>query len=292
LRDRTGQQDDAHGGRRRDGRYRRRWRRPRRRRRDGGRRGRRRGPGVRHQDGGHVLDNIVRGAGQRPGGDQRGAAPEAPHTHQLLRRVAGVRRLLGGAVRHVVQRQRRDHRQVDVRVRHVRRLEQPGRVLFHRVHTAPVLHQRGPVLRHRQPAAVPDHHDAAYRSLHAAQRVDATGAHIVPPDILRLVHDRRAPGVPPQEPHVVRFRRQPVLRDHIVVRLVLDTRRRHDRHVLQVLARDYGYFRCSCRANRTLGIGGTKTTVVARMTSETGSRGRMVERWRGNLGIFRNGKFR
>jgi len=237
LRNRIGQQDDAHGGRRRDGRYwrrRRRWRRPRRRWWDGGRCGRRRGPGARYQDGGHVLDNIVRGARQRSGGDQRGAAPETPHTHQLLCRVAGLRRLPSGPMRHVVQRQRRDHRQVDVRVRHVRRLEQPGRVLLHRVHTAPVLHKRGPVLRNRQSTAVPDHHDAAHSSVHAAQRVDASGAHIVPSDILRLVHDRRAPGVPPQEPHVVRVRRQPVLRDHIFVCLVLDTRRRHDRHVLQV----------------------------------------------------------
>jgi len=242
LRNRTGQQNDAHGGRkRRDGRYRRR-RRHRRRRNGRRRRGRCRGPGAHHQDGGHVLDNTVRGAGQRAGGDQRGAAPEAPHTHQLLRRVAGVRRLPGRAVRHVVQRQRRDHRQVDVRVRHVRRVEQPGRVLLHRVHTAPVLHKRGPVLRHRQPAAVPDHHDAAHRTVHAAQRVDTTGAYIVLADILWLVHHRRAPGVPPQKPDVVRFRRQPVLRNHIVVRVVLDTRRRHDRHVLQV--RD-----CCCEVN-------------------------------------------
>lgn len=64
--------------------------------------------------------------------------------------------------------------------------------------------------------------------------MDATRAHIVPAHILRLVHHRRAPGFPPQKPHVVRVRRQQVLCHHIVVRVVLDTRRRHDRHVLQV----------------------------------------------------------
>jgi len=175
---------------------------------------------------------------RQPVGDRvRRPTPPAPGDHQLLRRVASIRRHAGGHRGDDFQRQQADQRQVDIRVLHVRRVELERCVLLHRVHTAPVLHKRGPVLRHRQPAAVPDHHDAAHRSVHAAQRVDATGAHIVPSAILRLVHDRRASGVPPQEPHVVRFRRQPVLRDHIVVCLVLDTRRRHDRHVLQVLTR-------------------------------------------------------
>lgn len=123
---------------------------------------------------------------------------------------------------------------MDVRVRHVRCLEQSGRVLLHRVHTAPVLHQCGPVLRHRQPASVPDHHDPAHGTVYTAQRVDATRAHIVPAHIFRLVHDRRTPGLPPQKSNVVRVCRQQVLRHYLVVRVVLDTRRGHDRHVLQV----------------------------------------------------------
>lgn len=61
----------------------------------------------------------------QPASDRgRGAAPASPRDHQLLRRVAGVRRHAGGHRGDDVQREQDDQRQMDVRAIHVRRVEQ------------------------------------------------------------------------------------------------------------------------------------------------------------------------
>jgi len=142
--------------------------------------------GAENVDHGHHYTDVNR---RQPVGDRvRRPTPPAPGDHQLLRRVAGVRRHAGGHRGDDVQRQQADQRQVDIRLLHVRRVELERRVLLHRVHTAPVLHQRGPVLRHRQAAQVPGAGHQAASGIPAARHVGGAGHHRVRAHLLRLVH--------------------------------------------------------------------------------------------------------
>ena len=93
---------------------------------------------------------------RQPAGDpERVPLPQTAHHHQLLSGVAGHGRHPGGAGGHGLQRQRHHLRPLDVRLPHVRRVELARRLLLHRVHPTPVLHQRRPLLRHLAAAHVP-----------------------------------------------------------------------------------------------------------------------------------------
>lgn len=77
---------------------------------------------------------------------------------------------------------------MDVLSVHVRRVELSGRVLLHRVDPAPLLHQCGPILRDRQTTQVPDQHDQAGGGDHAVLDVVRARSHLLPADLLRMVH--------------------------------------------------------------------------------------------------------
>lgn len=187
---------------------------------------------VRGQVRGHVLHSGGRSVRQPAGYGECDASPQVARHHQLLRRVAGPGRHAGGHIRHVLQRQFRDDRPLDVRPVHVRRLELDGRVLLHRVHTAPVLHQRRQVLRHRSAPRLPaDHDQVPYRG-HAGVRVGVARAHIVRAYIRRLVHDRRSRSRQGPSPGRVRVRRQQAVRCRVFRRVVLGARRHHAVHLL------------------------------------------------------------
>lgn len=82
-----------------------------------------------------------------------------------------------------------------VRSVHVRRMELVGRLFLHRLDTASLLHQRGQVLRDRQPVGVYGDHEAGHRRMHARQRVDPTGSHQFHTDLHGMVHHAGASGV-------------------------------------------------------------------------------------------------
>lgn len=77
---------------------------------------------------------------------------------------------------------------MDVLSVHVRRVELSGRIFLHRFNPAPLLHQRGPVLRDRQTTQVPDQHDQAGGGDHAVLDVVRACGHLLPADLLRVVH--------------------------------------------------------------------------------------------------------
>lgn len=67
-------------------------------------------------------------------------------------------------------------------------MELSRRVLFYRLDSASLLHQRGPLLRHRQTTQVPDQHDQAGGGDHAVPDVVRARGHLLPADLLRMVH--------------------------------------------------------------------------------------------------------
>lgn len=80
---------------------------------------------------------------------------------------------------------------MDVLAVYVRRVELAGRLLQHGQHPASLLHQRGPLLRHRQASQVPHQHDQARGGHHADQHLASPGSHLLPAHLLRLVHHQR-----------------------------------------------------------------------------------------------------
>lgn len=150
--------------------------------------------GVENVDNGHNHTNVDRR--QFAGDCVRGPAPPAPSDHQLFRGVAGVRRHAGGHRGDDVQRQQADQWQMDVRVLHVRRVELQRRVLLHRVHTSPVLHQRRSVLRDRQAAQVPGFGHQEAGRVPVAGHVGGAGRHCVRAHLLRMVHHGTVSGLP------------------------------------------------------------------------------------------------
>lgn len=185
---------------------------------------------------GHVFHSGGRAVRQPTGDGECDASPQAARHHQLLRRVAGPGRHAGGHIRNVLQRQLRDDRPLDVRSVHVRCLELDGRVLLHRVHTAPVLHQCGQVLRHCPAPGLPTDHDQVPDGSHAGVCVGVAGAHIVRADICWLVHDRRARPRPGPSPGCVRVRCQQAVRGRVIRGVVLGAWRHHAVHVLPHLS--------------------------------------------------------
>ena len=144
--------------------------------------------------------NHDRGAGQRSGDSQREEAQEAARSDELLRGEPGGGRPASGDVRDDVQRVRGAvRRQVAVRQVHVRRLELPGRVLLHGLDPPPVLHQRGQVLRDRQPLGVHGDHAAGHRRMHAGQRVAPARPHQLHTDLHGMVHHSGALGLHGEE---------------------------------------------------------------------------------------------
>jgi len=68
-----------------------------------------------------------------------------------------------------------------------------------------VLHQRGPVLRHRQAAQVPGAGHQAASGVPATRHVGGAGHHRVRAHLLRLVHHRRVSGLPDGTPGRLRL---------------------------------------------------------------------------------------
>lgn len=120
---------------------------------------------------------------------------------------------------------------MDFRVLHVRRVELERRILLHRVHTAPVLHQRGPILRHRQAAQVPGAGHQAAGGVPAARHVGGAGHHRVRAHLLRLVHHRRVSGPPDGQPGRLRLGGEQSVRDRVVVHIFLDTLHNYVIHI-------------------------------------------------------------
>lgn len=114
-------------------------------------------------------------------------------------------------------------------------MELAGCVFLYGVHSAPLLHQRRPILRNSASAGVSHHHDSAHGRAHAGQRVAAARAHFLHAHLPRLVHNLRTPELPPVQPQRVHLRREQLLCHNLVGSVVLDTGDSHGYHVLQNL---------------------------------------------------------
>ena len=68
-----------------------------------------------------------------------------------------------------------------------RHLEQFRRLFLYRLHPAPVLHQRRPLLRHLSAAHVPDENHPKESGRHVGQHLDLAGAHLLLTHISRMV---------------------------------------------------------------------------------------------------------
>ncbi|KAL1137943.1 hypothetical protein AAG570_009638 [Ranatra chinensis] len=169
---------------------------------------------------------------------QRHAASQAPRHHQLLRRLSRPGRHAGGHLGDVLQRQRRDNgRPLAVRVFHVRRVELTGRLLLDRLHTPPVLHQCGPLLRNSPTARLPPDHDPEEVGHHADRGLVLARPRFLPADIHGLVHHRTTLALQAPQPGRLHFRGEQTLRGCLVQRFLLGARGHHDLHVLQDLHR-------------------------------------------------------
>lgn len=119
---------------------------------------------------------------------------QTPAHQQLLPRVPGGSRPPRRRVRHDVQRHGGTDWPLELRLPNLRPVEFPRHALLHRVDPAPVLHRSGPLLRHRQAAEVHVLHDGQGGGLHDRRGVDGAHTHLISANLLRLVHDSRAPG--------------------------------------------------------------------------------------------------
>ena len=120
---------------------------------------------------------------QHAGDPGRGQGEVSPHGDQLLRHLAGVRRLPGRAGRDAVQRHLRGVGE-PMAVHHglVRRVALVGRPILNRVDPQSVRHQPGSLLGHHRPVHLPEQDEQEAGSRAHSDRVDLLERHLVPCD--------------------------------------------------------------------------------------------------------------
>lgn len=91
------------------------------------------------------------------------------------------------------------------------------------------------VLRYSKAPGIPLEHDSAHGELYAGQRVAAACPHLLHADLFRLVRHGRSPAMGAGASRGLCVCRQQDVRHYLQFGQLLDTRRRHDHHVLPYL---------------------------------------------------------